>query len=597
MHLTTLDWLIVVGSIVLSFVPAILLARRAGSSTAEFFTSGRAAPWWLIGVSMVATTFSTDTPNLVTNLVRENGVASNWVWWAFLLTGIATVFFYARLWRRSRVLTDLEFYELRYSGKAASFVRGFRAVYLGLFFNCVIMATVNLAAVKIAAVLLGWPMGQTLLACVVLTIAFAAISGLWGVMVTDLVQFGIAMGGSIIAAVYALRQPEVGGLPGLLARLPDHAFHLVPDFSDWSLALAIFIIPLTLQWWSVWYPGAEPGGGSYIAQRMLAARSEQDALKGTLFFNVAHYALRPWPWILVGLSSLLVFPTLDDIAARFPYVDERLIGHDMAYPAMLTVLPSGLLGLIIAGMLAAYVSTITTHLNWGTSYLVHDVYRRFLRPDASERHYVLMGRLMTAALMLLAAGLTFVLDTARQSFELLMSIGAGTGLIYLLRWYWWRINAWSEVAAMASSFVVSIGFFVAQRQGAAIPAHHVLLGTIAVTTVAWVVTTYLTSPTDRERLTSFYRLVRPAGPGWRRVREETGLPPSPDSLPQMLLAWVLGVAFVYAALFGAGSVLYGEMAQGTAWLVVFVVSGGWLFRLVRQAFAGASPEAASGRGR
>ncbi|MBL8979098.1 MAG: Na+:solute symporter, partial [Gemmatimonadetes bacterium] len=320
MTLTSLDWAIVILSVVLSFVPALVLARRAGRSTAEFFTSGRAAPWWLIGVSMVATTFSTDTPNLVTNLVREKGVANNWAWWSFLLTGMATVFFYARLWRRTGVLTDLEFYELRYSGHEASLVRGFRAIYLGLFFNCVIMATVNLAAAKIANVVLGWPIGQTLLICAGLNIIFAATSGLWGVLVTDFLQFGIAMTGAVALAVFSLRQPEVGGLAGLIARTDPATLNLVPDFGDWGLTLSVLIIPLTVQWWSVWYPGSEPGGGSYIAQRMLAAKSERDALSGTLFFNVAHYALRSWPWIIVALCSLLVFPTLDDIARTFPYV-------------------------------------------------------------------------------------------------------------------------------------------------------------------------------------------------------------------------------------------------------------------------------------
>ncbi len=585
MRLTTLDWLIIVASIVVSFIPAIVMARRAGRSTAEFFTSGQAAPWYLIGISMVATTFSTDTPNLVTNLVREQGVASNWVWWAFLLTGISTVFFYARMWRRSAVLTDLEFYEIRYSGRPASLVRGFRAIYLGLFFNCVIMATVNLAAAKIAAVLLGWPMWQTLLICALLNVAFAATSGLWGVMVTDMIQFGVAMTGSIFAAVYALRRPEVGGLSGLIERLPAETLRMLPDFGNWELTLTLLVIPLTVQWWSVWYPGAEPGGGSYIAQRMLAAKSEKDALTGTLLFNVAHYALRPWPWILVGLASILVFPTLDDIARAFPYVDQRLIGHDMAYPAMLTFLPAGLLGLMVAGLLSAYVSTITTHLNWGTSYLVHDIYRRFLKPDATEKHYVFMGRVVTALLMVIAAGFTFILDSARQSFELMMSIGAGTGLIYLLRWYWWRINAWSEIAAMASSFIVSIGFFIATKQGGTIPVHISLLITIAVTTVVWVATTYLTRPTERSRLVEFYRLVRPAGPGWRAVREEAGLPPSPDSIASMLLGWVLGVFFIYAALFGAGSFLYGQTAQGMVWLVVFVVTGIGLGRILSRIWA------------
>ncbi|MBM3790538.1 MAG: Na+:solute symporter, partial [Acidobacteria bacterium] len=426
MQLTLLDWLIVVLSLSAAFLPALFFVRRAGSSTSEFFTSGRAAPWWLVGISMVATTFSTDTPNLVTNLVREKGVANNWLWWAFLLTGMMTVFFYARLWRRSRVMTDLEFYELRYSGRAAGFVRGFRSIYLGLFFNCAIMATVNLAAAKIANILLGLPMWQTLLFCAVINVVFAATSGLWGVLVIDLIQFGIAMTGSIAAAYFALQRPEVGGLAQLAKKLPAESLALLPDFGNASLLWSVFIIPVTIQWWSVWYPGAEPGGGSYIAQRMLASRSEKDALAGTLVFNIAHYAVRPWPWIIVALSSMLVFPTLGDIAERFPYVDPGLIGHDMAYPAMLTFLPEGFLGLMIAGLLAAYVSTIVTHLNWGTSYLVHDFYRRYVKPAATERHYVVVGRVVTALLMALAAGLTLVLDSARQAFELLLSVGAGT---------------------------------------------------------------------------------------------------------------------------------------------------------------------------
>ncbi len=580
MHLEPIDWLIIAVSILVSFVPAILLAKRAGSSTAEFFTSGRAAPWWLVGVSMVATTFSTDTPNLVTNLVREKGVANNWLWWAFLLTGMMTVFFYARLWRRSGVLTDLEFYEIRYAGRAATFVRGFRSIYLGLFFNCVIMASVNLAAVKIANVMLGWPMWQTLLICSLLNIAFAATAGLWGVMVTDMIQFGIAMAGSVAAAVFAVRQPEVGGLSGLIHRIPAGTLDLVPDFGDWGLTLTVMVIPLTVQWWSVWYPGAEPGGGSYIAQRMLASRTEGDALKGTLFFNFAHYALRPWPWIIVALSSMLVFPELSDIARAFPYVDQKLIGHDMAYSAMLKFLPTGLLGLMVAGLLSAYVSTLSTHLNWGTSYLVHDFYRRFVTPGASEKHYVLVGRLVTALLMLLAALLTFILDSARANFELMLSIGAGTGLLYLLRWFWWRINAWSEVAAMASSFLIAVAFFVAAKMGSTIPSHIALLITVAATTVVWIAVTYLTQPTDRQTLVSFYTLVRPAGPGWTAVRAESGVGASPDSLPMALLGWVLACTFVYAALFGAGSVLYGRTPQTVVWLVLLIASGVGLQRIL-----------------
>ncbi len=581
MHLAPLDWIIVALSIVISFLPALFFYKRAGSSTEEFFTSGRAAPWWLVGVSMVATTFSTDTPNLVTNMVRERGVADNWLWWSFLLTGMLTVFFFARMWRRSRVLTDLEFYELRYSGKAASFVRGFRAVYLGLFFNCVIMATVNLAAAKIGNIVLGWPMWQTLLWASVITIFFASVSGLWGVLVTDSIQFTITMSSTFAMAYFALKQPEVGGLSGLLAKVPPESLNLLPDFSgSRDVAMSVLIIPVTIQWWSVWYPGAEPGGGSYIAQRMLASRTEKDAVAGTLLFNMMHYALRPWPWILVALASTLVYPELSDIARAYPYVDPQLIGHDMAYPAMLRFLPVGFLGAMVAGMLAAYRSTIETHLNWGTSYLVHDFYRRFLRPGHTERHYVLVGRLTTALLMICAALLTFGLDTAKESFDLILSIGAGTGLIYILRWFWWRINAWSEIAAMVSSFVVAVGFFVARKAGYGVSSETSLMITIATTTVVWLVVTFAAPGTDRSRLLEFYRLVRPAGPGWADIRRETGLGPSSDSLSLALVGWILGCTFVYSALFGTGAFLYGRPVLGAAWLVAFIVSAIGLIRLM-----------------
>jgi Na+/proline symporter len=586
MLLTPLDWTIVVVILAASFLPALWLARRAGRSTTEFFASGRAAPWWLVGISMVATTFSTDTPNLVTQLVREGGVAANWVWWAFLLTGMTTVFFYARLWRRLGVLTDLEFYELRYSGRAAAWVRGFRAVYLGLVFNVVIMASVNLAAAKIANVLLGWPMGQTLVVCVVLNVLFAATSGLWGVLVTDLLQFGVAMTGAVAAAVFALRRPEVGGLDGLVERLDPAVLGMVPDWSDGTTVAAIFIVPLAVQWWATWYPGAEPGGGSYIAQRMLAARSERDALSGTLLFNIAHYALRPWPWILVALASLLVFPDIAALEQALPHVDPALIGHDMAYPAMLTFLPAGLLGLMVAGLVAAYVSTISTHLNWGTSYLVHDLYRRFMRPDASERHYVLMGRLVTAGLMVAAALFTVVLESARSGFDLMLSIGAGTGLLYLLRWFWWRINAWSEIAAMASSFLLASGLFVAARAGADLPTSLTLVVTVAITTVVWLVTTWVTPPTDGEVLTRFYRHVRPAGPGWAAVRSAAGdVPASSADMGAAFGGWVAGCVCVYGVLFGTGHLLMGHQTAGTVLIAAGVVgaAGLWHFlpRLLR----------------
>ncbi len=594
MHLTTLDWIIVIVSISICFLPPLILSRRAGKNTAEFFTSGRAAPWWLIGISMVATTFSTDTPNLVTNIVRNNGVAGNWVWWAFLLTGMMTVFFYARLWRRSRVLTDLEFYELRYSGKPASFVRGFRAIYLGLFFNCVIMASVNLAAAKIANVILSWPMARTLIICSLINVTFAALAGLWGVLVVDLIQFGIAMTGAFSAAVFALKQPEIGGLSGLFSRLDARTLGLLPDFGNWTIALSIFIIPVAVQWWSVWYPGAEPGGGSYIAQRMLAARSEKDALSGTLFFNFAHYALRPWPWILVALCSFIIYPELSDIQKAFPGVDPRLIGNDMAYPAMLRFLPPGFLGIMVAGLLAAYVSTLVTHLNWGSSYVVHDFYRRFIKPGADEKHYVRAGRIMTVILMVLASLLTFVLESAKASFDLMLSIGAGTGLIYLLRWFWWRINAWSEIAAMASSFTVAVFFFLRGKTGHPVPQHISLLVTIAFTTVVWLVVTRLTRPVDRDKLISFYRLVRPAGPGWKKIRLESGLEGSPDSLTLSFAGWVAGCIFVYSALFGTGAYIYGRWPLAVFWTVLFVASTFFLIKVIGKIWAGAGQEAPEG---
>jgi Na+/proline symporter len=586
MHLATLDWVIVALSIVISFIPALLFYKRAGSSTEEFFTAGRSAPWWLVGISMVATTFSTDTPNLVTNMVRENGVADNWLWWSFLLTGMMTVFFFAKLWRRSRVMTDLEFYELRYSGKAATFVRGFRAIYLGLFFNCIIMATVNLAAAKIGNIVLGLEMWQTLSIAAVMTIFFASVSGLWGVLVTDSIQFMITMSSTFAVAYFALQQPEVGGLAGLMAKVPASRLNLLPDFSNnWNVAMSVMIIPITIQWWSVWYPGAEPGGGSYIAQRMLASKTEKDAVTGTLLFNVMHYALRPWPWIIVALASTLIFPNLSDIAKAYPYVDPKLIGHDMAYPAMLKFLPVGFLGAMVAGMLAAYRSTIETHLNWGTSYLVHDFYQRFLRPGQTQKHYVLIGRVVTALLMVCAALLTFVLSTAKESFDLILSIGAGTGLLYILRWFWWRINAWSEIAAMVSSFLVAVGFFVARKNGLAITSEQSLIITILSTTVVWVTVTFMTPATDPARLRSFYELVRPSGPGWSKVRAETGLPASPDSLSQSLVGWILGCTFVYSALFGTGSLLYGRTGAGVAWIGAFVLSGIGLLRVMPKLWA------------
>ena len=586
MRLNAVDLLVLAAALVVCFFPAIFYARRSRSSTTEFFTSGRSAPWWLVGTSMVATTFSTDTPNLVTDFVRTHGVSYNWVWWAFLLTGMATVFFYARLWRRSRVLTDLEFYELRYSGRSAAMVRGFRAIYLGFFFNVMIMAAVTLAAVKIANVLLGWGRLETIVVAGGACVLVAATTGLWGVLATDLTQFVVAMTGVIIAAVVSLQHPTVGGLEQLLSKTDPRVLSLLPDFRDRGLALSVFVIPLTVQWWSVWYPGAEPGGGSYIAQRILASKNERHALAATLWFNVAHYALRPWPWIVVALCSMLVFPTLADIQRALPHVDPRLVGNDMAYPAMLTLLPHGALGLLVASLFAAYTSTIETHLNWGTSYLVIDFYRRFAAPDRGERHYLLVSRLVTVALMVACGAFTYAIATAGEAFQLLLSVGAGTGLIYLLRWFWWRINAWSEISAMISSFVIALALFVARKNGVVISDAASLVGSVVATTVVWITVTLVTPPTDLEVLRRFYALTRPAGPGWDVVRRGTDLPSSPDSFPQMLVGWTAGVIFVYAGLFGTGSAIYGRATDAVVWAVLFALSGGVLVAIIPRLFEG-----------
>jgi Na+/proline symporter len=586
MHLQTLDLVIIAVAISICFIPALLVARRAGKNTGEFFAAGRAAPWWLIGISMVATTFSADTPNLVTNMVRTGGVASNWQWWAFALTGMATVFFYARLWRRSGVLTDLEFYELRYSGKGAVAVRGFRSVYLGLFFNCVIMATVNLAAAKIAAVALGWPMWETLLICMSLKGIFAVSSGLWGVLIIDMVQFGITMTGSFAMAYFAVKAPQVGGMAGLLALTPTKQLSIFPSMSDPAAMLTLLILPLTINWWSVWYPGAEPGGGSYIAQRMLAAKTERDALYGTLFFNFMHYVVRPWPWIIVALSSMLVYPHLADIHHAFPHVAQGLVKDDIAYPAMFRCLPHGWLGLVLAGLLSAYGSTIITHLNWGTSYLVHDFYRRFLRPNSTERHYVLVGRLATLGLMILAGSFTFFLQSAQDAFNLILSIGAGTGLLYLLRWFWWRINAACEIAAMVSSFLLAFGFFVMKNMGHEVPAPWPLLLTIGLTTIVWVTTAFVSNPTDDATLNSFYRKIRPEGPGWKVVRDrlaEQGEEITVEStITSSILAWTLGVLGIWTGLFAIGSFVYEKPVPGAILTFVFVLCCAGLIALMQR---------------
>jgi Na+/proline symporter len=597
MTLHTIDWIIALFCVAICFVPALFFGRRSGKNTAEFFASGRSVPWWLAGLSMVATTFSSDTPNLVANFVRTQGVAGNWQWWAFTLTGVATVFFFARLWRRSGVLTDLEFYEVRYSGGAAKAVRGFRAVYLGLLFNCIIMATVNLAACKIANVLFGLSRWQTLLGVGVLNVIFAAHSGLWGVLVIDMIQFFIKMTAVIAAAYFAVELPQVGGLHGLVEKLSAirgpggvNFLNMLPDFSsNWDLAMAVFIIPLTVQWWALWYPGSEPGGGSYIAQRMLASKSEKDALGGTLFFNLAHYILRPWPWILVGLASLIVYPQLSDIQKAFPNVDPALVGHDMGFPAMLKFLPTGFIGLMVGGLVAANSSTILTHLNWGASYLVHDFYRRFLRPSETESHYVFIGRIATVILFILSSSLVFVLTTAQESFNIILQVGAGTGLLYLLRWYWWRITAWCEIVAMITSFGASLVFVFLHRAGVSLGTYRELLLTIGFTTVCWIVTAYIGPQNDEETLIDFYKQVHPFGPGWHHIREVAGVDPKQaaeyarqDNIPLAMLGWVTGVSVIWSGLFLVGNILYGRLGYSIACGIVLAITGTILIRVIQR---------------
>ncbi|MDX1673681.1 MAG: sodium:solute symporter family protein [Longimicrobiales bacterium] len=591
MRLVALDWWIIGLYFALALALGVYAARRAGKDTKEFFLSGRSMPWWLLGVSMVATTFSTDTPNLVADIVRQDGVSGNWVWWAFLLTGMLTVFVYAKLWRRAGVMTDLEFYELRYSGKPAAFLRAFRALYLGVFFNIVIMATVTLAAIKIAGILLGATPLQTILVAGGVTVAFSALGGLTGVLLTDFLLFFTAMVGSVAAAVVAVGLPEVGGLDGLLAsEAVAGKLSLLPDFSDPSAFVPVLVIPIAVQWWSVWYPGAEPGGGGYIAQRMLSAKDETDATGATLLFNVAHYALRPWPWILVGLASLVVFPTVESIQTAFPNVSDTILGHDLAYPAMLTFLPSGLLGLVVASLAAAYMSTMSTHLNWGSSYVVHDFWRRFVDPDAGERTLVTVGRATTVLLMVLAAVLALWLRNALQAFEILLQIGAGTGLLFILRWFWWRINAISEITAMVVSFLVAVWLELIQPRlypGLDMDASLKLVIGVGITTAAWVTATYLSRPTAEGTLRRFYGTARPGGPGWQRVADRAqadGEPLATDptddwTVPEGVLAMTAGVLAVYAALFATGYWIYGRTGLAVALTVVAAAAAVTLARV------------------
>lgn len=574
------DWIFMIVFFILSLVIGLAVTKKAGRSAEDFFVSGRSMPWWLLGISMVATTFSTDTPNLVTDIVRAHGVAGNWVWFAFLITGMVTVFIYARLWKRSRVLTDIEFYELRYSGKTAAFLRGFRALYLGLLFNIVIMASVSLAAIKIGGVLLGISPVTTVVIAGSIVVVYSMLGGLTGVLITDFFQFMVAMFGAFAVAFYAVKHPLVGGFHNLISNPAiRQKISLFPNFSDMNTLMAIFVIPLAVQWWAAWYPGAEPGGGGYIAQRMFAAKNEEHAIGATFLFNVTHYALRPWPWIIVALASIIVFPDLTSLRHAFPHVDPSIIKNDMAYPAMISFLPHGLLGLVVTSLTAAYMSTISTHLNWGASYIVNDFYKRFIKPDAPEKELVLVGRISTLFLMVLAGIFALLLSNALQAFHIILQIGAGTGLLFLLRWFWWRINAISEITAMTVSFLVAVFFSIYQKLGfEKLQNWQEFVIGVGITTMAWVGITFLTRPTDEETLIKFYRLVKPGGPGWKgfikRLQErgmETDLSPA-WNLPANLLNIFLGCIIVYSTLFTVGLWLTGKNIAGAITLALTVLA-------------------------
>lgn len=582
MSLSSVDWIIISSFFALFLIIGIRVSKQAGSSSKEFFLSGRNMPWWLIGISMVATTFSADTPNLVADIVRKNGVAGNWTWWAFLITGMVTVFIYAKLWRKSGVLTDLEFYEIRYGGKAARFLRAFRALYLGVFFNVMIMATVTLAGIKIGSVLFDLePITSVLIASIV-TVAYSSLGGLRGVILTDFIQFIIAMVGSVAAAIYVVNMPEVGGLSGLLehSNVADK-LNILPDFSNPSVYVPLLIVPLAVQWWSVWYPGSEPGGGGYIAQRMLSAKNEKHAVMATLLYNVMHYALRPWPWILIALASLVIYPNLASIQTAFPNIDPSIVNDDLGYSAMLLSLPSGLLGLVVASLIAAFMSTISTHLNWGSSYVVHDFYERFVKPEASEKEKVMVGRLSTVVLMLFAGLVALVLENALDAFNILLQIGAGTGSIFILRWFWWRVNAWSEISGMIISFVVALAFKLFPT---GLESHWELVIGVGITTTTWLIVTLTTKPEDDKTLTRFYNLVAPYGMGWNKFRAKmkasgTELATGTGKFSADFMAVVLGIFIIYSALFATGMIIYGNLSNGLILAAVTLVSTIGLVRI------------------
>ena len=587
-ELSNLDVLIILCFFSVTLTIGFIVSKKSGSSSKEYFLSGRNLPWWLLGISMVATTFSTDTPNLVTDIVRNNGVSGNWVWWAFLLTGLLTVFVYAKLWRRSDVSTDMEFYELRYSGFGGRFLRGFRAIYLGVIFNVMAMSGVTLAAIKIGEIMLGLTPIETILYAGSITVIFSTVGGFRGVVYTDFILFFGAMIGSIGAAYYLVNLPVVGGLTELIDhKIVSEKLAIIPNFDEPEIYIPILVVPLAVQWWSSWYPGAEPGGGGYIAQRMLAAKNENNAIGATFFFNIMHYALRPWPWIIVALASIIIFPDLASIKEAFPNISDDKLGNDLAYPAMLTMLPSGLLGLVIASLVAAYMSTISTHLNWGSSYIVNDFYKQQINPKANERQLVNVGRLSTVLLFIFSAIFALFLTNALQLFDVILMFGAGTGLIFILRWFWWRINAWSEITAMFVSGFISIllnftdlGYLLFSDEGY-FPEYLKFPFVVIFTTIVWIIVTLITKPDDTETLIRFIQKTNPGGPGWDKIRKEVEKHSAGNknkiekkwSVPIGIVCMLFGCLTIYSILFSTGYFIYGQLIKACFFLFIALLFG------------------------
>ena len=585
--LSLLDIVIITGFFSIILFIGFYVSKKSSLSSNEYFLSGRNMPWWLLGISMVATTFSTDTPNLVTDIVRNDGVSGNWVWWAFLFTGLLTVFVYAKLWRRSEVSTDMEFYELRYSGWGGKFLRGFRAIYLGVIFNVMAMAGVILAAIKIGEIMLGLDPLETILYAGTITVIFSTVGGFRGVVYTDFVLFFAAMAGSIGAAYYLVNLPEVGGMTGLITNESiSNKLSILPSFDDPNFYIPLLIIPLAVQWWSSWYPGSEPGGGGYIAQRMLAAKNENHAIGATFFYNIMHYALRPWPWIVVALASLVVFPDIQSIQEAFPNISPDKLGQDLAYPAMLTKLPSGLLGIVVASLGAAFMSTISTHLNWGSSYIVYDFYKQQINKNASEKELVNVGRLSTVSLFVLSSLFALLLTNALELFQIILMFGAGTGLIFILRWFWWRINAWSEISAMLVSGFITIilkytyiGDYLFSDTGV-FESYYEFPAVVLVTTFIWLLVTFLTKPDTKESLIDFCKKTNPGGPGWEKIRKEAELQniffdkkdeDKKWSVPLGIICMLCGSFAIYSLLFSTGYFIYGEINNGLSFLIIAIV--------------------------